>query len=116
MVVTVVEYDESWPRFFAQLCGVVAPALSGVPHRIEHVGSTSVPGLAAKPIVDVDVVVAAGDVERAIEAIEALGYEHRGNMGIEGRHRLRSVMPQDKAAPTGFKPEMQPSLPRKHQL
>ena len=58
-------------------------------HRIEHVGSTSVPGLAAKPVVDLDVVVAAADVEKAVAAIGALGYEHRGNMGIEGRHRMR---------------------------
>ena len=58
-------------------------------HRIEHVGSTSVPGLASKPVVDLDVVVAAGDVNAAVAAIEALGYEHRGDMGIEGRHRLR---------------------------
>ena len=54
-------------------------------------GSTSVPGLAAKPVVDLDVVVAAADVEKAVAAIGALGYEHRGNMGIEGRHRMRGA-------------------------
>ena len=47
------------------------------------------PGLAAKPVVDLDVVVAADDVAAAVAAIEALGYEHRGDMGIEGRHRMR---------------------------
>ena len=47
------------------------------------------PGLPAKPVVDLDVVVAADDVVAALAAIEALGYKHRGDMGIEGRHRMR---------------------------
>jgi GrpB-like predicted nucleotidyltransferase (UPF0157 family) len=56
---------------------------------VEHVGSTAVPGLAAKPIVDVDVVVARPDVERAIRRLTALGYDpaaHR--LEIPDRHAL----------------------------
>ena len=53
---------------------------------IEHVGSTSIPGLAAKPVIDILVGVtslAAG--EQAVPALEALGYEYRGENGIPGR-------------------------------
>ena len=52
---------------------------------IEHVGSTSVPGLSAKPIIDIDVVVRAGDVQAAIQALAGIGYNHEGNLGIPGR-------------------------------
>ena len=52
---------------------------------IEHVGSTSVEGLAAKPIIDIDVVVASCDVEAAIQALAGIGYNHEGNLGIPGR-------------------------------
>ena len=51
------EYDPSWVQLFQQLRGFVLPVLSDFVVAIEHVGSTSVPGLAAKPIVDIDVVV-----------------------------------------------------------
>jgi GrpB-like predicted nucleotidyltransferase (UPF0157 family) len=53
--------------------------------RIEHVGSTSVPGLAAKPIIDMTVVVGGRDVPLTIKRLATLGYRHRGNLGIEDR-------------------------------
>ena len=53
---------------------------------IEHVGSTSIPGLAAKPIIDIDIIVKSKkEIKGLIEALENLGYIHEGNMGIEGR-------------------------------
>ena len=53
---------------------------------IEHVGSTAVPGLAAKPIVDIDVVVPSGaDIPDAVRRLESGGYVHRGDLGISGR-------------------------------
>ena len=57
---------------------------------IEHVGSTSVPGLSAKPIIDIDVVVRAGDVQAAIQALAGIGYNHEGNLGIPGREAVGS--------------------------
>jgi GrpB-like predicted nucleotidyltransferase (UPF0157 family) len=84
--VVVVEYDPEWQRRFERLREAVAPALGDVAVSIEHVGSTSVPGLAAKPIVDVDVVVAtAADVPVATERLTTLGYGHQGDLGIPGR-------------------------------
>ena len=53
---------------------------------IEHVGSTAVPGLAAKPIIDLTVVVPThAEVAAAIERLSTLGYVHRGSLGIDGR-------------------------------
>ena len=58
---------------------------------VEHVGSTAVPGLAAKPIIDMDVVVAAPDnLSEAIERLATLGYVHRGNLGIDDREAFDS--------------------------
>src|SRR6266540_5229473 len=84
--VVVVEYDPEWPRVFERIRAAVAPALGGVAVAIEHVGSTSVSGLAAKTIIDVDVVVpTVADVAVAIERLATLGYVHRGDLGIPGR-------------------------------
>jgi hypothetical protein len=51
--VVVVEYDPRWAAEFAALAEALAPYLTGLPVRLEHVGSTSVPGLAAEPVIDV---------------------------------------------------------------
>jgi GrpB-like predicted nucleotidyltransferase (UPF0157 family) len=57
---------------------------------IEHVGSTSVPGLAAKPIIDLDIVVAdRAAVAAAIEVLAGLGYEHLGDLGVKDREAFR---------------------------
>ena len=84
--VLVVPYDPAWPMRFADIRDAIAPALAGVASVIEHVGSTAVPGLAAKPIVDVDVIVEdAAAVGAAIARLEDLGYRHLGDLGIAGR-------------------------------
>lgn len=84
--VIVVDYDPAWPTLFTQLTSPVKAALGDLCLRIEHVGSTSVPGLAAKPIIDIDVVISSwGVLPRAIAKLEELGYEHEGNKGIPER-------------------------------
>ena len=84
--VIVEDYDPSWPLDFGILRQRIWPSLSDVALRIEHVGSTSVPGLAAKPIIDMTIVVATrDDVPKAIERLAMLGYVHRGNLGIDDR-------------------------------
>ena len=84
--VVVEDYDPAWPRDFEMLRQRVWPVLSGIALRIEHVGSTSVPGLAAKPIIDMTIVVASRDeVPAAIERLASLGYVHQGNLGIDDR-------------------------------
>ena len=85
MPITIHDYDPTWPDTFAALRDRVAPALADILVTIEHVGSTSVPGLAAKPIIDMDVVVPGSAMAEAIARLEALGYTHRGDLGIPGR-------------------------------
>ena len=84
--VVVVDYDAAWPGRFEALRGRIWPALVDIALRVEHVGSTAVPGLAAKPIIDMTVVVAQrSDVPAVIERMATLGYRHQGTLGIEDR-------------------------------
>lgn len=88
--IVIVAYDPSWPTLFEALRAPIAAALGEVALAIEHVGSTAVPGLAAKPIVDLDVVVAsASDLPPVIERLAALGYRHEGDLGIPGREAFK---------------------------
>ena len=56
--IVISDYDPEWPEWFEVVCRHVWPAVESVALRVDHVGSTAVPGLAAKPIIDLDVVVA----------------------------------------------------------
>jgi GrpB-like predicted nucleotidyltransferase (UPF0157 family)/GNAT superfamily N-acetyltransferase len=84
--IVIADYDPAWPRRFDTERERIASALGGVARRIEHIGSTSVPGLAAKPIVDVLVTVAdVGDEASYRSALERAGYELRV---LEPEHRM----------------------------
>jgi GrpB-like predicted nucleotidyltransferase (UPF0157 family) len=84
--IIVTDYDPGWPAAFEALRARVALVLGEVALAIEHVGSTSVPGLAAKPVIDIDVVVRSpDDIQAAIERLATIGYVHRGDLGIAGR-------------------------------
>ncbi|HEX6533449.1 MAG TPA: GrpB family protein [Gemmatimonadaceae bacterium] len=89
--IVVLDYDPTWPEIFERLRSEIWPAVSDVALAVEHVGSTSVPGLAAKPIIDMSVVVPTdAEIAVAIERLATLGYVHRGNLGVEGREAFRS--------------------------
>jgi GrpB-like predicted nucleotidyltransferase (UPF0157 family)/quercetin dioxygenase-like cupin family protein len=84
--IVVSDYDPQWPGWFETLCRRVWPAVEDIALRIDHVGSTAVPGLAAKPIIDMDIVVATEDgVRPVIERLTASGFRWRGDLGIPGR-------------------------------
>lgn len=84
--IVVVEHDPAWPAQFESLRSRIHPAVSDIAAAIEHVGSTSVPGLAAKPIIDMVIVVPeAARIPEAIDRLAPLGYGHRGDLGVEGR-------------------------------
>lgn len=87
MTAVVIEaYDSAWPRTFDNLQRSLSRALGDAAARVEHVGSTSVPGLAAKPIIDIDIVVPSVDrMPVVIERLKDLGYQHRGDQGVPGR-------------------------------
>lgn len=84
--IIVVDYDPAWPALFASLRAPVAAALGDLAAAIEHVGSTAVPGLAAKPVIDMDVAISSAHMlQQAIERLAGLGYTHEGERGIVGR-------------------------------
>jgi GrpB-like predicted nucleotidyltransferase (UPF0157 family) len=88
--VEIVSYDPDWPRAFAELRATLADKLGPLASRIEHVGSTAVPGLAAKPILDMNVILASdANLLPTIAALQELGYEHQGDKGIRGREAFR---------------------------
>ena len=75
--VALVDYDPSWPDRYAALAGEVVAALGDAVLAIDHVGSTSVPGLAAKDVIDIDLTVADPRAEEAyVPALEAIGWLH----------------------------------------
>jgi GrpB-like predicted nucleotidyltransferase (UPF0157 family) len=87
-VITVLEYDPAWPEHFEMLRNEYAAAMAGAGVTvvaIEHVGSTSVPGLAAKPIIDCDIVVREADVAEASSVLMSLGFAPLGELGIPQR-------------------------------
>ena len=91
MAIEVVAYSPDWPIAFEAVAATLRDALAGVPVvSIEHVGSTAVPGLAAKPTLDIDVIVVAEHVPVAIVALATIGYQHRGDLGVTGREALTS--------------------------
>jgi len=83
--IVVVEYDPGWAALFAELRSAVWPAVMDIALSIEHVGSTSVPGLAAKPVIDMDVVVPSAQIATGIARLAELGYVHRGDLGVPQR-------------------------------
>jgi GrpB-like predicted nucleotidyltransferase (UPF0157 family) len=89
--IKVVDYDPAWSTQFEVLRSTILSAVGDIAVAVEHVGSTAVPGLAAKPIIDIDVVVASeSDVSVAVERLAVIGYEHQGNLGVEGREAFKS--------------------------
>ena len=78
--VRIADYDPAWPGRFAGLASGLRAALGPVAQRIDHIGSTAVPGLAAKPIIDVQVSVAALEpVAPFRQPLEDLGYVYRAD-------------------------------------
>jgi GrpB-like predicted nucleotidyltransferase (UPF0157 family) len=89
--IVVVEYDPNWPAVFEQLRLGIWPTVSDLATSVEHVGSTSVAGLPAKPIIDISVVVPTeADVPAAIDRLAAVGYVHQGNLGVDGREAFQA--------------------------
>jgi GrpB-like predicted nucleotidyltransferase (UPF0157 family) len=86
--IEIVDYDPGWPARYEEMRARLAEALGATAVRIDHVGSTAVPGLAAKPIIDIQISVP--DVENAAafkDAIEAQGFASR--MIEPGHHYFR---------------------------
>ena len=91
MRVTVEEYNPLWADKFQDIKKQLENALQGVPYiSIEHVGSTSVPGLAAKPIIDIDIIIKETQPDLVKQAlIDRGGYVFEGDMGVPLRYAFR---------------------------
>ena len=84
--VVVLPYDEQWKQDFLMIKDELTSALGQLAIRIEHIGSTSVAGLSAKPFIDIDVVIKDYTVfEDVVSALGEIGYQHSGDLGIVGR-------------------------------
>jgi GrpB-like predicted nucleotidyltransferase (UPF0157 family) len=80
------KYTPDWVTQFNDIKSQLEPILSGLECSIEHVGSTSVPNLDSKPIIDIDIVYQTkADFEKIKQGLEKIGYYHNGNQGLEGR-------------------------------
>lgn len=88
--IQVVDYDPAWPEKFKKEAERIRRILGDCCCEIYHIGSTSVPGLAAKPIIDImPVVTDLGKADALASQFEASGYEYLGEFGIPGRRYLR---------------------------
>lgn len=80
-------HDPTWSEAFERERVRIAGALMPLSPTIEHVGSTAIPGIIAKPLLDMMVGIASiADHARALAPLEALGYEYKGEFGIPDRH------------------------------
>ena len=87
--IEIVEYNPQWPKVFQEHATRIAQSLGDTAICIEHIGSTSVPGLAAKPIIDILVVVRdSADEDSFVPALEALGYRLRVREPDFHEHRM----------------------------
>lgn len=88
--VTVLPYDTSWKADFEAIKKEIESALGDLAIGIEHVGSTSVEGMSAKPCIDLDVIIKDGTVfDAVVGRLASIGYIHEGNLGIKDREAFR---------------------------
>lgn len=88
MHVVVEDYNPKWKIEFEKIKAELMMVLSDKIISIEHVGSTSVEGLAAKPIIDIDIVID-NNFEEVKIALESIRYIHEGDLGIHGREAFK---------------------------
>jgi GrpB-like predicted nucleotidyltransferase (UPF0157 family) len=93
--VRLLPYDTTWPLEFEAEAERIERACEGLPIKLEHIGSTSIPGLAAKPVIDI-LAGRPGNVPGSayVPAFEQLGYEHKGAYGVPGRNYFRRGSPR----------------------
>ena len=94
----VTDYNPDWPTSFERIRDVIAEKLGPTLLAIEHVGSTAVPGMVAKPIIDLDVVIEPDRFETVKGLLGELGYRHEGDLGIPEREAFKLDGPGPAAA------------------
>lgn len=92
--IAIVAYDPGWPALYEEERQRIADVLGDMTESIEHIGSTSVPGLAAKPLIDILVSVAhLGRADRYVEPLGSLGYEYFPVLGGAERYAFGKGTP-----------------------
>lgn len=88
--VIVLPYDVAWESAFEAIRAEIQTALGDLMLGIEHVGSTSVKGMSAKPCIDIDVVIRDYSVfDAVVQKLDAIGYIHEGDLGIKDREAFK---------------------------
>ena len=88
--VIVMPYDEAWASAFEEIKHEIECAVGDLIVGIEHVGSTAVKGLSAKPIIDIDIIIQDYSVlDALVHKLNAIGYIHEGNLGIKDREAFQ---------------------------
>lgn len=87
--VTVLPYDGAWSAAFDEIAEKIGEALGDLLLGIEHVGSTAVAGMSAKPCIDLDAVIREGTLDAVIGKLADIGYIHEGDLGIKDREAFR---------------------------
>jgi len=90
------KYNTAWPSWFEQIKSRLQVQLQGIFHTIEHVGSTAIPGMVAKPIIDIDIVIEPGSFPRVRDHLAMIGYTHQGDQGISGWEVFKRIDDIDK--------------------
>ena len=93
----IVDYDPRWPQLFQQEKSSIVAVLGIHSNRVEHIGSTAVPGLGAKPIIDLMVGIPRSTkldgIQQFLQPLESIGYEHRGET-VPGTLYVRKAEPR----------------------
>ncbi len=88
--VVVESYDETWTSAFEEIKKEIESAVGDLIIGIEHVGSTSVEGLSAKPIIDIDIIIKDYSIfDAVVNKLNTIGYIHEGNLGIKDREAFK---------------------------
>ena len=88
--IIVVPYDEAWKSAFEEIKKGIEGAIGDLIIGIEHVGSTSVEGLSAKPCIDIDVIIKDYTIfDAVVSKLAEIGYIHEGNLGIKDREAFK---------------------------
>ena len=88
--VIVVPYDKTWTSAFEEIKKEIESSVGDLIIGIEHVGSTSVEGMSAKPIIDLDIIIKDySTFDAFVEKLNAIGYIHEGNLGIKDREAFK---------------------------
>src|SRR5690242_11674741 len=94
-MVRVCPYQAEWAQLYDAEAERIRAAIGPFILDIQHIGSTSVPGLAAKPILDIGIAVADFDeARRCVQPLVAVGYEYRGENGVPRRHYFNLGAPR----------------------